>query len=131
MSMKKMKPNKQKKILVVDDEKNMRKFLRIELEYRKFTVILAKDGKEALMRAKAEMPDLIVLDVMMPKIDGYTVCRSLKSNEQYRSIPIILLTVQGRKRDIQKGLDALADAYITKPFISEELVEKINELIAS
>lgn len=118
-----------KKILVVEDEKQLVDMLTMRLNAEKYNVIAAYDGKAGLDRAKKEHPDLIILDVMMPEMDGFEVCRILKEDAKYKHIPIIFLTVKFQPNDIRFGKALGADAYITKPYEPEALLSKIHELI--
>ena len=99
------------------------------LESQDFNVITASDGEMALLKAKEERPDLILLDVMMPKINGYKVCRLLKFDKQYNNIPILMLTARSQDEDRAIGEETGADEYITKPFDIEEVVEKVKEYL--
>lgn len=119
-----------KKILIVDDEKDLVETLTFRLEAAGFEVIPAYDGLEGLSKARKEKPDLILLDVMMPKMDGYQVCRLLKFSTDTKDIPIIMLTARGQDRDKLTGQEVGADVYITKPFDGAELVKKIKEVLA-
>jgi DNA-binding response OmpR family regulator len=92
-------------------------------------VITASDGQEGLDKARLEKPDLIILDLMLPKIDGYKVCRMLKFDEKFKQIPIILFTARAQESDIKLGKEVGADAYVTKPFEPAILLTKIKELI--
>ena len=118
-----------KKILVVEDELDVQKALRIRLEACNWEVVVASDGEEGLQKIKEEEPDLILLDIMLPKMNGYKVCRSIKFNDKYRHIPVIMLTVRSDKRDIVLGLNSGADEYLTKPYSSTELIEKIKRFL--
>ena len=118
-----------KKILVVDDERDLVETLTFRLEASNYEVLSAYDGQEGLEKARAEKPDLIILDLMLPKIDGYKVCRMLKFDEKYKNIPIILFTARAQETDKQMGEDVGADAYITKPFEPQVLLEKVKELL--
>jgi len=120
-----------KKILVVDDEKDILYALRIQLEAQQFEVLLASDGQTALDKARMEKPDLIILDLMLPKVDGYKICRMLKFDEKYKKIPIIMFTARVQEQDQKLGFEVGADAYITKPFESKVLLDKINELLSN
>lgn len=120
-----------KKILIVDDEENIVEMLKLRLESAGFEVITASDGHEGLERARSERPDLILMDVMMPKMDGYQACRMLKFDDQFKDIPIIMLTARAQESDVKTGKDTGADAYITKPFDQKELIGKINELLSA
>src|SRR4029079_870725 len=94
-----------------------------------YEVLTALDGEQALEKARAEKPDLIVLDIMMPKLDGYETCKALKSNPGTKDIPVILLSAKGRNVDQKVGFEVGADDYITKPFSPRKLVERINAIL--
>jgi two-component system alkaline phosphatase synthesis response regulator PhoP len=117
------------KILVVDDEVYIVHILEFSLRMEGYEVATALDGEQAIEKVAAEHPDLIVLDIMMPKLDGYDACRRLKGNPETHDIPIILLSAKGRNVDQKMGIDAGADDYITKPFSPRKLVEKINTML--
>jgi len=117
------------RILVVDDEIYIVHILDFSLGMEGYEVITALDGEQALERLKKDRPDLIVLDIMMPKLDGYEVCKAIKSNPETRHIPVILLSAKGRNVDQKMGYDVGADDYITKPFSPRKLVERINQLL--
>ena len=119
------------KILVVDDEEDIATALSIRLKAMGFDVILAHDGMTALTKAREEKPDLILLDIMLPKLDGYKVCRILKFDEKYRHIPIIMITAKVSESDIKMGAEVGADSYIVKPFNPNELRSKIRELLSA
>ena len=116
-----------RKILVVDDEPNVRKLLRTLL--KDFTVVEAEDGEKAVEIAGAEKPDLILMDIMMPKMDGYSSCYALKREPATRSIPIIILTALDLKLNLQLGKEIGADGYITKPFNSQDLLDNIAQVL--
>ena len=118
-----------KKILLVDDEKDMVYAVRLQLEANHFEVLTAADGQEALDKSRREKPDLIILDVMLPKIDGYKVCRMLKFDDKYKHIPIIMFTARAQKSGEKLGFEVGADAYLTKPFEPQMLLRKIKELL--
>jgi two-component system alkaline phosphatase synthesis response regulator PhoP len=118
-----------KRILVVDDEIYIVHILEFSLTMEGYDVLTASDGEEALKLIDSERPDLVVLDIMMPKLDGYEVCRRLRDDEQFQGLPVILLSAKGRPVDREAGLDAGADDYITKPFSPRKLVEKIRVLL--
>ncbi|MCM8775120.1 MAG: response regulator [Candidatus Omnitrophica bacterium] len=122
--------NTAKKILVVDDEINILTMVEARLRGNGYDVITAMDGQEGLAKARSENPDLIILDIMLPKIDGYKVCRMLKFDEQYKHIPIILFSARTQDSDLEIGEQQGADAYITKPFEQEVLLAKIVELLS-
>ncbi|MBI2608079.1 MAG: response regulator [Deltaproteobacteria bacterium] len=117
------------KVLLVDDEKDFREIMRPVLEVEGWEVIEASCGKEALEKVKQERPNIIILDVMMPTLDGFTICKELKTDEKYKNIPIILLTVKFGKADHERGIEVGADAYITKPFETDELIKQIKSLL--
>ncbi len=117
------------RILVVDDEIYIVHILDFSLGMEGYEVITALDGEQALEKLKTEKPDLIVLDIMMPKLDGYEVCKAIKSSPDTRHIPVILLSAKGRNVDQKLGFDVGADDYITKPFSPRKLVERINQLL--
>ena len=118
-----------KKILVVDDEVQLVDMVKMRLEANNYDVITAYDGQEALDKAHKEKPDLIILDLMLPKMDGYKVCRMLKFDEKYKSIPIVMFTARAQEEDEKVGMEVGADAYITKPFDPQLLLDKIQELV--
>ena len=117
------------KILVVDDEIYIVHILDFSLGMEGYEVVTALDGEQALEKLKVEKPDLIVLDIMMPKLDGYEVCKAIKSDPVTRQIPVILLSAKGRNVDQKMGFDVGADDYITKPFSPRKLVERINAIL--
>ena len=117
------------KIFIADDESGFVSTLKSRLEFEGFEVTTAPDGKAALERIPDEAPDLILLDVMMPAVNGYQVCRELKENPDTKSIPILMLTAKSQESDKFWGMEAGADAYLTKPFDMDELIEKIGALL--
>jgi diguanylate cyclase (GGDEF)-like protein len=114
------------RILVADDEPNLREALRLHLERANFDVITVEDGQAAVEVAQREQPDLIVLDVMMPRMDGYEACRQLRAHYRTRHIPIIMLTAKSLEDDKVFGLEGGANDYLTKPWTSRELVQRIR-----
>ncbi len=118
-----------KKILFVDDEKDMLDMVSIRLKSAGYDVVVAENGCEAFERAHAERPDLIILDVMLPKMDGYELCSLFKSDISLMDIPVILLTARSQKEDIEIGMAAGADSYITKPMDGDVLLRTISELL--
>jgi DNA-binding response OmpR family regulator len=118
--------SKNKKILVVDDEELTTELAKTFLEKHGFQVIIAYDGEEGLKQAEAENPDLILLDVMLPSIDGFAVCKKLKENEKFKDTPILMFTAKGLSSDIEKGEACGADEYIVKPFSGKALVATIR-----
>lgn len=118
-----------KKILVVDDDEHIRSLLTDVLEKEDFMVIACADTEEGYMRIIKSQPDLVILDVKMPRIGGIELCRLLRENPQTKTIPIIMLTVESTETDKVIGLEVGADDYVTKPFSSKELVARINSLL--
>ena len=119
------------KILIVDDEEDIAFSIARRLSANGHEAICAEDGLEGLRRAQTENPDLIILDLMLPKMDGYKVCRLLKFDERYKRIPIIMLSARSQETDIAQGRETGAECYMTKPFDSGELLAKINELLGA
>ena len=117
-----------KKLLVVEDEIDLANALKMRFESIGYAVDTAIDGQQALQKVRDNPPDLIILDLMLPKIDGYKVSRILKFDEKYKDIPIIMLTAKAQEKDKELGLQVGASAYIVKPFDSKDLVEKVKEL---
>jgi DNA-binding response OmpR family regulator len=118
------------RVLCIDDEAPIRTLARVNLEANGFEVLEAADGTEGLRRARAEKPDLILLDVMMPGVDGWRVGRELVADEATNDIPIIFLTARSELRDRAQGLDLGAVEYVTKPFNPLELAPLIKEVLA-
>ena len=117
----------QKKILVVDDEESLRKLTRLLLASRGYIVNEAYDGMMALASMESDKPDLVLLDIMMPGIDGFEVCRAIREVEATRHIPVIMLTAKKSSEDMTKAEQAGANQYITKPFRSAYLLETIKQ----
>src|SRR3989339_1892317 len=118
----------QKKVLIVDDEPDLVETIRFALETEALSVHVANDGEEGLKQARTESPDLIILDLMLPKMDGYKVCRLLKFDSRYANIPIIIFTAKAQGDDIKLGEEVGANAYLLKPFEPKVLLDKIKEL---
>ncbi|MEI8350186.1 MAG: response regulator [Candidatus Omnitrophota bacterium] len=118
-----------KRILIIDDEKDLVETVTFRLEANGYEVISAHDGFVGLDKARKEKPDLIILDLMLPKIDGYKVCRMLKFDEKYKHIPIIMFTARAQESDKKMGEETGANAYVTKPFDPQALLTKIKELV--
>ncbi len=116
----------QKRILVVDDEVDLVETVRFSLELEGFEVLVAYNGEEGLNLARKENPDLILLDLMLPKLDGYKVCRLLKFDERYKHIPILMLTAKTQEKDKEMGFETGANEYLTKPFDMDELMKKVK-----
>lgn len=120
-----------KKILIVDDEPNIVTALEFLLQRSGYVVLLAQDGEQALKQVEQNLPDLVLLDVMLSLKSGYEVCQRIRENAQWRHIKIIMLSAKGREAEVNKGLSLGADFYVTKPFSNKELVAKIDELLGS
>ena len=120
-----------KKILIVDDEPNIVTALEFLLQRSGYVVLLAQDGEQALKQVEHNLPDLVLLDVMLSLKSGYEVCQRIRENAQWRHIKIIMLSAKGREAEVNKGLSLGADFYVTKPFSNKELVAKIDELLGS
>jgi len=114
------------KILVVDDEADLVSVLRFGLEVEGFEVISASDGEQGLSLAREAQPSLMLLDLMLPKLDGYKVCRALKFDERYRTMPIFILSARSGEEDRRLALEMGADLFITKPYEMKDLVGKIR-----
>ena len=119
-----------KRVLIVDDEPNIVTALEFLLEKRGYEVKVAVNGEEALEQIETFKPDLVLLDVMMPKVSGYDVCQRMRSNPRWQSIKIVMLSAKGREVEVSKGMSLGADLYVTKPFSSAELVSRIDELLS-
>lgn len=118
-----------KEILIVDDEPSIVIPIQFLMEQQGYSVIVAENGEDALDIIHKYSPDLVLLDIMLPGIDGYEVCEIVRLNPKYRHIKIIFLTAKGREVEIAKGMALGADAYITKPFSNAEVVAKVKELL--
>jgi len=116
------------RILIVEDEPNMREIVQARLEQHGYEVATAADGYQAIAKVREFAPDLVILDLMIPKIDGYTVCRLLRFG-QSSTVPIIMFTARSAPDDIRRGLDTGANAYVIKPFEPAALLTKIEELL--
>ena len=120
-----------KKILIVDDEPNIVMTLEYTFKKKDFEVYIARDGSEALAIINDVTPDVVLLDVMMPKVDGYQTLKSIKSNDELKNTKVVFLTAKNKASDIEKGLKLGADKYLTKPFSIKKIVSEINALLAS
>ena len=118
-----------KRVLLVDDEPNIVLLIEARLRANGYDVVSAVDGLMALEMVKKEKPDLIILDLMLPKMDGYKVCGLLKKDLRYSKIPILLFTARAQEADVRLGQEVGADAYLTKPFEPKTLLSKIQELL--
>ncbi|MFY0527930.1 response regulator [Archangium gephyra] len=115
-----------KKILLVDDSSTVLLLHRMMLSHCGYELLTAKDGQEALEKASAERPDLIFLDVLMPRMDGFQTCRALRSRAETKNVPIILVTTRGEPHYVRQGFESGCTDYITKPFDGEELLAKVR-----
>jgi two-component system, OmpR family, alkaline phosphatase synthesis response regulator PhoP len=120
-----------KKILAVDDERHIVRLVEVNLQRAGYEVVTAFDGKEALEKVKAEKPDLVVLDVMMPFMDGFEVLRNLKANAETAEIPVIMLTAKAQDADVFRGWQSGVDCYLTKPFNPMELLTFVKRIFDS
>jgi DNA-binding response OmpR family regulator len=118
-----------KEVLIVDDEPSIVVPLQFLMEQQGYNVIVAQNGEDALDVIFKYKPDLILLDIMLPGIDGYEVCEIVRLNRRFRDVKIIFLTARGREVEIAKGMSLGADAYITKPFSNAKVVAKVKELL--
>lgn len=116
-------------ILVVDDEEDIRELVQLNLSREGYTILPCETGEQALDLATTKMPDLIILDLMLPGIDGLEVCKRLKNNSKTMQIPLVMLTAKGEEADIVAGLELGADDYVTKPFSGKVLVARVRRLL--
>jgi len=117
------------KILVAEDERDIRDLIAFTLRFAGFEVVAVANGIEALESAPVEMPDLILMDVRMPRMTGYEACQQLKADVRLQHIPVVFLSAKGQEAEIQTGFAAGADEYLLKPFAPMELTEKVKELL--
>jgi DNA-binding response OmpR family regulator len=118
-----------KKVLIVDDEPNIVAALEYLLQRKGYEIRIAADGEEALRQVRSFAPDLVLLDVMMPRQSGYEVCQRIRERPEWSGVRIVMLSAKGREAEVSKGLSLGADLYVTKPFSSAELVARIGELL--
>ncbi|MCF7805810.1 MAG: response regulator [Candidatus Marinimicrobia bacterium] len=116
-------------ILIVEDEKDFARALEILLKSKNYTIEIAYDGMTGLQKARELKPDLVILDIMLPKINGYKISRLLKFDEQFQDIPIIMLTARAEKHDKEVGMETGADIYMTKPLDNKELLRNMQDLL--
>ncbi len=117
------------KILIAEDERDIRDLVGFSLRFGGFDVVQAANGQEAVERALVELPDLILMDVRMPKMTGYEACRQLKSMPNMRDIPVVFLSAKGQETEIQQGIDVGAEEYILKPFAPDELARQVQAVL--
>jgi DNA-binding response OmpR family regulator len=120
----------QKKVLVVEDEPDIRNLIAFALQYAGYQVLVSVDGEDALRQADEEQPDLILLDVKMPKMDGYEACQLLRAQDSTKDIPVVFLSARGQDSEIQRGLELGAEEYILKPFAPDELYRRVGSILA-
>ncbi len=118
------------RILLVDDEPSIVKMVGKRLEVEGFEVVIAMDGQDGLTKAQTERPNLIILDLMLPKLNGYEVCTMLKQDTRYQQIPIVLFTAKAHEKDEKLGMECGANAFVRKPFRAQELLDHIRRLTA-
>lgn len=118
-----------KKILVVEDESDIAESLSVRLALDHFDVIVAKNGQDGVTKARSEKPDLVILDVMMPKLNGFDVCRILKKEEGLKSTPILMLTALQMVGDVDMAFESGANDYMSKPYTNERLIQKVKTLL--
>lgn len=118
-----------KTVLIVDDEEYIVTSLEYVMQSAGYKVVVAYDGEQAIEKTKESAPDLLILDVMMPKLDGFEVCEKIRANPLWKSIRIIMLTAKGRDSEREKGMSLGADAYMTKPFSTRDILKRVMELL--
>lgn len=118
-----------KRILIADDEPNIVVSLEFLMKREGFEVTVASDGEAALREMAAMPPDLILLDIMLPKKDGFEVCQQIRANPDWQGVKVVMLTAKGRDTEVTKGLALGADAYMTKPFSTKDLVAQVRQLL--
>lgn len=117
------------KILIAEDEQDIRTLITFTLQFAGHQVVAFKDGQEALEAAGGEMPDLILMDVRMPRMDGYEACRHMKADPSIKNIPVVFLSAKGQESEINNGYEAGAAEYLLKPFAPDELTQRVNSLL--
>ncbi|MCD6235019.1 MAG: two-component system response regulator [Candidatus Neomarinimicrobiota bacterium] len=116
-------------ILIIEDEPDMLRAIKLRLESIGFKVETASDGLEGLQKVKSIVPDLVLLDIMLPKMDGFKVCNMIKFDKKYKNIPVIILSAKSAQKDFHTAKTVGADAYLTKPFTTADMLKKIKELL--
>jgi len=117
------------KILIAEDERDIRELITFTLRYAGHEVTPAANGEEALALAQNVIPELILMDVRMPKMTGYEACRHMKADDKLKNIPVIFLSAKGQEQEIQTGLEVGATDYILKPFAPDQLIKRVNEIL--
>ena len=118
------------KILLVDDEPSIVKMVGKRLEVEGYQVLVAMDGQDGLKKAQTEEPDLVILDLMLPKLNGYEVCTMLKQDARYQKMPVLMFSAKAQEKDEKLGRECGADAYVRKPFKAQELLDQVKALLA-
>jgi DNA-binding response OmpR family regulator len=118
------------KILIAEDERDIRDLVAFTLRFAGYEVVAAVNGEEAVALAPKENPDLILMDVRMPRMTGYEACRILKANSEMKDIPVVFLSAQGQESEIQTGLGVGAEEYLLKPFAPDQLTERVRAILA-
>ncbi len=118
------------KILIAEDEPDIRDLVAFTLRFAGYEVVTASNGEEAVLLAPRENPDLILMDVRMPRMTGYDACRLIKSEERLKDIPVVFLSAKGQENEIQTGLVAGAEEYMLKPFALDQLIERVRSILS-
>jgi DNA-binding response OmpR family regulator len=118
------------KILIAEDEPDIRELVTFMLRFAGYEVVAAANGEEAVQTANRELPDLVLMDVRMPRMTGYDACRVMKANPSLRHVPVVFLSAKGQESEIQTGLDAGAEAYLLKPFSPAELTNRVKGILS-
>jgi DNA-binding response OmpR family regulator len=118
------------KILIAEDEPDIRDLVAFTLRFAGYEVVAANNGEEAVQLASREFPDLILLDVRMPRMTGYDACRAIKANPELKDIPVVFLSAKGQESEIQTGLEAGAEEYLLKPFAPDQLTDRVRAILA-
>jgi len=117
------------KILIAEDEKDIRDLITFTLTFAGHKVVAAANGEEALEKARVEIPDLILMDVRMPKMTGYEACQEMKKDARIKHVPVVFLSAKGQESEVTTGMDVGAEEYILKPFSPDQLTERVKELL--
>ncbi|MFZ1040355.1 MAG: response regulator [Anaerolineales bacterium] len=118
------------KILIAEDEPDIRDLVAFTLRFAGYEVVAGNNGEEAVQLASREFPDLILLDVRMPRMTGYDACRAIKANPELKDIPVVFLSAKGQESEIQTGLDAGAEEYLLKPFAPDQLTDRVRAILS-
>ncbi len=118
------------KILIAEDEPDIRELVAFMLRFAGYEVLAASNGEEAVQTATRDTPDLILMDVRMPRMTGYDACRLMKANPDLRDVPVVFLSAKGQESEIQSGLDAGAEEYLLKPFSPDELTNRVRSILS-